>query len=253
MSAPSQPNASQPTSASSSAVSADQSHSSVVPCTEGHFINKAHELARLRVPSAEMRRKLLNENKGCQNPLPEEKIYLHINAAVDSHKAKKRNVKILAKQQHEPNVSASAPVAPASKTGAPIPTHTPADRLELWKKIETFLVENFHDPDVTATKIIYATAASHRISNYAPAWAIAIAPPGSMKTAALNALDGLPGVHLIDEVTANTFISGKSDEPGQTRTIPASLLHRIGNDGIIIVADFSTVLEMDEKARGKIL
>lgn len=80
-----------------------------------------------------------------------------------------------------------------------------------------------------------------------------IAPAGSMKTEILKSLDGLPSVHLVDEVTANTFISGKLSQPGEQRTTPASLLHRIGDEGIIICADFSTVLEIDEKTRGKIL
>jgi hypothetical protein len=74
-----------------------------------------------------------------------------------------------------------------------------------------------------------------------------------MKTEILKTLDGLPGVYFLDEVTPNTFISGKVDAPGKKRTTPASLLHRIGDDGILVSADFSTFLEMDERNRGKIL
>lgn len=74
-----------------------------------------------------------------------------------------------------------------------------------------------------------------------------------MKTELLKSCEGLPRVHLIDELKENTFISGELDRPGHARTVPASLLHRIGEDGIIIVRDFSTILEMSTDRRGKIL
>jgi hypothetical protein len=61
-----------------------------------------------------------------------------------------------------------------------------------------------------------------------------------MKTDLLESYRGLPGVHFVDEVTTNTFISGKVDEKGRERKKPASWLHRIGSDGVLIAADFST-------------
>jgi len=61
-----------------------------------------------------------------------------------------------------------------------------------------------------------------------------------MKTDFLESFRGLPGVHFVDEVTTNTFLSGKVDEKRKKRTKPASWLHRIGSDGVLIAADFST-------------
>ena len=53
------------------------------------------------------------------------------------------------------------------------------------------------------------------------------------------------GVHPIDIITKNTFLSGQI---GQSRNggkrESSSLLHRIGDDGIITFADFSTILGM---------
>jgi hypothetical protein len=63
-----------------------------------------------------------------------------------------------------------------------------------------------------------------------------------MKTQLLDALTGIPGVHPVDMVTKNTFLSGQI---GQGRKGPSSsLLHRIGPKGIITFADFSTILGM---------
>jgi hypothetical protein len=80
-----------------------------------------------------------------------------------------------------------------------------------------------------------------------------VAPPGSLKTEILTALDGLPGVRLVDQITRNTFISGQIDNPTKPRTRPSSLLHRVGSQGILIYPDFSTILSMKHENRACIL
>ena len=55
---------------------------------------------------------------------------------------------------------------------------------------------------------------------------------------------------MVDELTPKTLISGQLPDPLNPSTTPASLLHRIGRDGIMVIADFSTILAMkpDHKA-----
>lgn len=123
----------------------------------------------------------------------------------------------------------------------------------LWQPIEDILLAEYADPDLEAARIIFAAVAAHCLGEYPPAWLMAIAAPGSMKTDLLEGLRGLPRVHFVDEVTQSTFISGKIDEGRKKRTRPASYLHRIGEDGILVAADFSTVTSTDPRALGKIL
>jgi hypothetical protein len=110
-----------------------------------------------------------------------------------------------------------------------------------WNRIAEVLKKHFGNPDVEAARVLCSALASHALKELPSAWCMAIAPPGSMKTAILESFRGLPGVHFVDEVTPNTFISGKVDQPGKKRQKAASLLHRIGPDGVVISADFSTV------------
>ena len=131
----------------------------------------------------------------------------------------------------------------------------------LWMAIEDKLQRNFEKPDIEAAKLLFASVAAHRIVQYPPAWIMAIAPSGSMKTALLDTLQDLPSVHFVDEVTTNTFISGytgKQDESENKKRekkpcAPASYLHRLGQEAILIAADFSTVLAMDKRKRPVIL
>ena len=121
-----------------------------------------------------------------------------------------------------------------------------------WENLASVLSKHHHKPDLEAVRAVYAACAAHRL-NGSPVWTMNVAPPGSMKTELIEALDGLPGVHLIDQITANTFISGQIDDPKNPRKQPASLLHRIGSNGILIYPDFSTILGMKRDHKASIL
>ncbi len=117
---------------------------------------------------------------------------------------------------------------------------------------ESVLKAHFHEPDVEAARALYAAVAAHQLSGQ-PVWVMLVAPPGSLKTELLEALYGIPRVHLIDSMTPKTFISGQIKEPGIKQTKSPSLLHRIGNSGIIAFPDFSTVLSMKAEAKAALL
>lgn len=123
-----------------------------------------------------------------------------------------------------------------------------------WPEVERVLLSKFHEPDIEAAKVLFACVAAHKIETHPPAWLLMIAPPGSMKTELLETLKDASGsVHFVDEVTANTFISGKCDEPGKPKQGHASLLHRIGKEGIFVSADFGTVMSMNRRVRSSVL
>lgn len=122
-----------------------------------------------------------------------------------------------------------------------------------WDAVAAALEKHFRNPDIEAARVLCSIVASHALKEYPPAWGLAIAPSGSLKTELLKSLRGLPRVHFVDEITPRTFISGKMDDPRRKkRTQPASLLHRIGPDGILVAADFST-FTANQKTFGMIL
>lgn len=216
------------------------------------------EARRLRTDGkqkAQIKRALTNLNdRHNKPPLSVEDVSRSVNAVINGEKALKRNERVKAKRQAAAGGDSSLPkISQPTPSIKPIPRQTPEVRAELWQKVENILVHNYQNPELEAVKVILASVAAHRISEFPPSWPMAIAPAGSMKTEILKTLDGLPSVYFLDEVTPNTFISGKIDAPGKERTTPASLLHRIGDNGILVSADFSTFLEMDERNRGKIL
>ncbi len=126
-------------------------------------------------------------------------------------------------------------------------------RVSNWARVEDVLGRYYYQPDLQAAHGLYAALAAHNLPGQ-PVWPMLVAPPGSMKTDLLQALDGLPCVHLIDRVTLNTFLSGQIKDGQRPATgNSSSLLHRIGPSGIIAYPDFSTVLSMNRTHRGSVL
>lgn len=115
-----------------------------------------------------------------------------------------------------------------------------AARASAWQAVKDVMNKHYRNPDTDAARVLCAAMAAHSLKQFQPAWCLVIAPLGSAKTDLLESLRGLPGVHFVDELTTKTFLSGKVDDKGKKRTKPASLLHRIGSDGVIVAADFST-------------
>jgi hypothetical protein len=114
--------------------------------------------------------------------------------------------------------------------------------------LQTFQ-KHYHRPDLDAIRLVYAAALAHRLTGQ-PAWLMLVAVPGSMKTEIIKSLVGQEKVFSIDAVTPNTFLSGQfGNKEGDA---PSSLLHRIGEQGIILIPDFSTVLSQRPETRSNI-
>jgi hypothetical protein len=78
---------------------------------------------------------------------------------------------------------------------------------KLWANVEAALLKHHYKPDLQAARAMYAALAAHKLPGQ-PVWPMSVAPPGSMKTDLLAALDGLPLVHLIDRVNHNVLSHG---------------------------------------------
>lgn len=119
-----------------------------------------------------------------------------------------------------------------------------------WAAVENTLKAHYHNPDLQAARAVFASIAAHRLTG-APVWPMLVGPPGSMKTELLRGIQHLQNVHFVDQITAQTFISGHIVEGRQTA--PSGLLHRIGKQGILVYPDFSTILAMKPETKASIL
>lgn len=129
-------------------------------------------------------------------------------------------------------------------------TATDVDFEFLWDEVEAALLAHYCEPDLEAVRVVLSAVAAHMLPG-PPVWMMLVGPPGTLKT---ELFASLPGTHLIDEITPNTFVSGqvRDRRPGESLK-PVGLLHRVGKSAILAYPDFSTVLEMHSDKRGVIL
>lgn len=99
--------------------------------------------------------------------------------------------------------------------------------------------------DTHVVEVLLATIIANRLETD-PVWLFIIAPPSSAKTELIRALNQIPQIYPLSNLTPQTFISGKM---GKTM---CSLLPQLHNK-ILTLKDFTTVLTMHRENRTELL
>jgi len=82
-----------------------------------------------------------------------------------------------------------------------------------------------------------------------PIWLLIIGGSSSGKSELINILNKVPFVHAVSSMTENTFLSNMKLANGKE----ASLLHRIGVNGMITMKDYTSILSMRSEKRELII
>jgi hypothetical protein len=116
--------------------------------------------------------------------------------------------------------------------------------------IETFQ-QWMYLPDPGPVLVTLATVAANRMDGD-PVWTLLIGPAGSAKSETLQSLEGLHDVHPAGTLTEAGLLSGT---PSRERDVEAKggLLPTMGEFGIILAKDFTSVLQMHRDGRQRLL
>lgn len=100
--------------------------------------------------------------------------------------------------------------------------------------------------DLGLVRMVCATVIANRLT-FDPVWLLLVAPPSGGKTELIAAISGLDFVHMISDLTVNTFASGQKKTGKET-----SLLLKM-NNGIMAFKDFTSVLSKNKDAKKEIM
>lgn len=114
-----------------------------------------------------------------------------------------------------------------------------------YAELEEIIKDYLLIADKGLIKLITATVVCHRLP-LEPVWLLIVAGPGAGKTELLSGLYGLKNIHALSDLTTQTFMSGYKEEKG-------SLLNRLPKQVLIIMKDFTTVLEFPSDKQNTIL
>lgn len=85
-----------------------------------------------------------------------------------------------------------------------------------------------------------------------PVWLLLVAPPGGEKTEIVAALDALPFTHAVSTLTESGLLSG-SPKKERDRESTGGLLRQVGDFGLLILKDFTSIISMNREARAQVL
>ncbi len=119
--------------------------------------------------------------------------------------------------------------------------------LELKQEIEKY--QYFEDMNIIDVALASIVATRMKLGD--PVWLVIIGPSSGGKSQILRplALTDPKFLHRVDDLTENTFLSGMKLSAGKD----ASLLNRIGKQGMIVVSDLTVLFSKAKEARATIL
>jgi hypothetical protein len=109
----------------------------------------------------------------------------------------------------------------------------------------------YEEQDTDLPEIVLAT----RICNRLPmenVWLIVVGPPSSGKTSALDLIADFPDVINCGSITIASLLSG-SPARERSKTSTGGLLRQIGNQGILTLKDFSSVLSLRNEKQQEVM
>ena len=115
-----------------------------------------------------------------------------------------------------------------------------------YKEIYKAFKSVFYMNDMTVLDVMYGTIIANRLDGD-PLWLFIVGPPGSLKSELLMTLVGCPAIVTTTSVTPHSLVSGANFSGGGD----PSLIPRL-NDKVLVIKDFTTILNMNPMARDDI-
>jgi hypothetical protein len=105
--------------------------------------------------------------------------------------------------------------------------------------------------DLAAIDVTLATAAALRLKGD-PLWALLVSGPGNAKTETVSALAGAGAIVTSTIASEGALLSGTSRKE-KSKDATGGLLRRIGDSGVLVPKDVTSILSMDRNTRGGVM
>ena len=120
-------------------------------------------------------------------------------------------------------------------------------------QVEEVYTRWLHDGDSVTTRVCHAVYVANMVLPGDPVWVFLVGGSGQGKTERLVPLAGMPHVELASTLSGEAALLSATARKDRAEHAHGGLLRRIGDKGVLIIKDFTSILEMDRTARGKVL
>jgi hypothetical protein len=138
-------------------------------------------------------------------------------------------------------------------SGAPPARPVPVAPPMTMTQVEAVYSRWLHEGDGVTTRVCHAVYVANMVLVGDPVWVLLVGGSGQGKTERLVPLAGLPHVELASTLTGEAALLSATARRDRAEHAHGGLLRRIGDQGILVVKDFTSILEMDRTARRQVL
>ena len=138
-------------------------------------------------------------------------------------------------------------------SGTPVQMELPAPEPRTIAQVEAAYKRWLHDEDGVTTRVCHAVYAANIALGGDPVWVFLVGGSGQGKTERLMPLADLPYVALASTLSGPAALLSATARQDRAEHATGGLLRRIGAKGLLILKDFTSILEMDRTARGELL
>jgi hypothetical protein len=131
----------------------------------------------------------------------------------------------------------------------PAPYMPPAKR-SLAETVDVFRRWLYLDDPAPVHALAAAIVANRAMGD--PVWLLIVSAPSTGKTEMLSAASRLPYVHPVATLTASALLSGTSKRE-QAKDATGGVLRQVGDFGVLLAKDFTSVLAQNRDTRGEAL
>jgi hypothetical protein len=116
--------------------------------------------------------------------------------------------------------------------------------------VHKLFTENFgKDYDMQTADAVLAVAATNKIAGDPP-WLMVISGSGNAKTETVNSVSGVQHTVAVSTIASQGALLSAAKK---SKNATGGLLCRLGNQGILVIKDFTSIISGDRKARTEIL
>jgi Bifunctional DNA primase/polymerase, N-terminal len=129
------------------------------------------------------------------------------------------------------------------------PTASSRSLIEVHTTFKKWLGEEY---DIATLDAVLAVLAAEKLDGDPP-WLLLISGPGNAKTETIQAASGVDGAHIISTIASEGALLSATAKKSRAKTATGGLLRKIGDRGILIIKDFTSILSADRNVRTAVL
>jgi hypothetical protein len=134
-------------------------------------------------------------------------------------------------------------------TGAAAAAIPSQSRAEVHKVFIRWLGKEY---ETTTLDAVLAVTAAAKLGGD-PAWLLVISGSGNAKTETVQSVSMTNNAHVISTIASEGALLSASPKKGRVKSATGGLLRKIGNKGVLVIKDFTSILSMDRNMRTSVL